>query len=138
MVSDNRTQAGAPAVIDTSMGAAPAATRPVARDTIINAVYNGDKGYGAPDTGALYRIRHTTENARAAVKAAARAYMEARGGIHPETPGRGPWQASFTWGDAVTLLPEEPDLLARHGILDIAVLDIVPDVVVNHDEDLLP
>ncbi len=98
MVSDNRTQAGAPAVIDAFMGSAPAATPPVAQDTIINAVYNGDRGYGAPDTGTLYRIRHTTENVRTAVKAAARAYMEARGGIHPETPGRGPWQASFTWG----------------------------------------
>jgi len=133
MIPDNRTQVGASTVIDTSMGAAPAEARPVARDTIINAVYNGDKGYGAPDTGTLYRIRHTTENVRAAVKAAAHAYMEAHGGIHPETPGRGPWQARFTWGDAVTLLPEEPDLLARHGILDI-----VPDLVVNHDEDLLP
>jgi len=111
-------------------------TAPI-HETLINAVFNGDKGYGDPDSSTLYRIRHTAEDIEEAVKAASRAYMTMKGGLHPENPGRGPWTMSFDWGDMVTHLPEEPEIMAAHGILDIAVLADTPDLVVNHDDDLL-
>jgi len=111
-------------------------TAPV-HETVINAVYNGDDGHGDPDSGSLYRIRHTADDVEAAIRDASRAYMDRKGGIHPETPTRGPGETSFDWGDAVTHLPEEPELMAEHGILDITVLDITPGLVVNHDDDLL-
>lgn len=106
-------------------------------ETIVAAVFNSRKGYGNPDACALYRIRHTTDDVAEAIAAAARAFMAMTGGVHPETPTRGPWQTPFTWGDALVHLPSAPHLLAAHGILDIAALDSTPDLVINHDDDLL-
>ncbi len=112
-------------------------TTMLVHETIINAVFNGDDGYGDPDSGSLYCIRHTADDVEAAITDASRAYMDRKGGIHPENPTRDPWTMAFDWGDAVTHLPEEPELMAEHGILDITVLDITPGLVVNHDDDLL-
>jgi len=112
-------------------------TTMLVHETIINAVFNGDDGYGDPDSGSLYRIRHTADDVEAAIRDASRAYMDRKGGIHPKNPTRDPWTMAFDWGDAVTHLPEEPELMAEHGILDITVLDITPGLVVNHDDDLL-
>ncbi len=112
-------------------------TTMLVHETIINAVFNGDDGYGDPDSGSLYRIRHTADDVEAAIRDASRAYMDRKGGIHPENPTRDPWTMAFDWGDAVTHLPEEPELMAEHGILDITVLDITPGLVVVHDDDLL-